>query len=65
MDPDPEDEDRDFYNHMPQHCWIPRDSLLLSQVGGGKRERLEKAYECEACQKKFARKAHLQRHEKV
>lgn len=36
-----------------------------TKVGGGKRERLEKAYECEACQKKFARKAHLQRHEKA
>jgi len=30
-----------------------------------KRERTDKMYECESCQKKFARKAHLQRHEKA
>ena len=30
-----------------------------------KREKLDKMYECESCQKKFARKAHLQRHEKA
>lgn len=30
-----------------------------------KREKLDKMYECDSCQKKFARKAHLQRHEKA
>ena len=45
---------------------IKQEESMFDQEGMKiKRERLDKAYECEACQKKFARKSHLQRHEKV
>lgn len=53
------------YNESYEPEIKQEDSLFDEEGGKMKRERSDKLYECDSCQKKFARKAHLQRHEKA